>query len=173
MIHQASTNMFAIFNKAMTKSMATLVSLLSWLLFPVSSHGAEQTGKAQVSAIATDPMSASYLAQLIVGLLVVLLCIVLLAWFAKRFNGFQSLSGSSMRILGTMSMGARERVVLIQVGDNQILLGVAPGRVNTLHVLEESVDFDKSQSEKMTNSHSPIKSFADRLTAAVSKGKQP
>jgi len=30
----------------------------------------------------------------------------------------------------------REKVVLLQVGKKQLLLGVTPGRIDTLHVLE-------------------------------------
>jgi len=40
-------------------------------------------------------------------------------------------------------MGTRERVVLLQVGETQLLLGVAPGRVQTLHVLDKPLDSGK------------------------------
>ena len=38
-----------------------------------------------------------------------------------------------------VSLGTRERAVLIRIGDRQLLLGVAPGNVRTLHVLETAV----------------------------------
>ncbi|EQD42713.1 Flagellar biosynthesis protein, FliO, partial [mine drainage metagenome] len=41
----------------------------------------------------------------------------------------------ALEILASMPLGAKERAVLVKVGDAQILLGVAPGQVNTLHVL--------------------------------------
>ena len=88
----------------------------------------------------TDPMSASYMAQLVLGLIIVLLCIVALAWLAKRFNRLQSTPDGSLQVLGGMSMGARERIVLVQVGTKQLLLGVAPGQINTLHVLDEPLE---------------------------------
>ena len=41
-----------------------------------------------------------------------------------------------MRVVSALSVGMREKVVLVQVGEEQLLLGVAPGRVNVLHQFE-------------------------------------
>jgi flagellar protein FliO/FliZ len=45
-----------------------------------------------------------------------------------------------MDVISTLPLGQKERAVLVRVGKQQILLGVAPGRVTTLHVLSEPVD---------------------------------
>ena len=116
--------------------------------------------------IANNPVNASYLTQLGVGLLVVILCIIALAWFAKRFGRLQASSDGSLQMLGGMSMGARERIVLVQVGDRQLLLGVAPGQINTLHVLDEPV-----QAPAARNLNSSSGSFAEKLGAILSQGK--
>ena len=85
---------------------------------------------------APDPISMTSLWQLTLGMLLVLALIAASAWLLKRTGRFQIGAGGGLRILGGLSMGARERVVLLQVGDTQLLVGVAPGRVQTLHVLE-------------------------------------
>ena len=108
--------------------------------------------------ISADPMSGSYLIQLIMGLIVVLICIVALAWFAKRMNRLQSSTGGVLKIIGGLSMGSRERVVLIQVGSEQLLIGVSPGRINTLHVLETPLEDVGINAEK---------TFATSLAEAV------
>jgi flagellar protein FliO/FliZ len=82
-----------------------------------------------------NPMSGSYLTQLVIGLFIVLLCIVVLAWFAKKMNRFHSAADGSLKVIGGLSMGSRERIVLLQVGEEQLLLGVSPGRISKLHVL--------------------------------------
>lgn len=84
-----------------------------------------------------DPLAMTSLWQLTLGMLVVLGLIMALAWLLKRSGRFQAGAGGGLRILGGLSMGSRERVVLIQAGDTQLLLGVAPGRVQTLHVLDK------------------------------------
>jgi flagellar protein FliO/FliZ len=58
-------------------------------------------------------------------------------------------------------MGARERVVLIQAGETQLLLGVAPGRVQTLHVLDQPLQMSSSSGS----------GFAEQLSQMLKKGK--
>jgi len=53
-------------------------------------------------------------------------------------------------VISGLSIGAKERLVLIEVGKEQVLLGVSPGRVQTLHVLEEPVTFE-APAEDATN----------------------
>ena len=55
-------------------------------------------------------------------------------WFV-RYGGAQSIAGGSLRVVASLAVGQRERAVVVQVGDRQLLLGVAPGRVELLHEL--------------------------------------
>lgn len=73
------------------------------------------------------------------GLLLVLLLIVVIGWVIRRMGGMTSLGGQSMKIIAALSVGSREKVLLIEVGDKQILLGVAPGRVSCLQTFETPV----------------------------------
>ena len=72
------------------------------------------------------------------SLLAVVLLIFACAWLAKRVP----LSGAGrshlLALKGSVAVGARERVVLVQAADKVLVLGVAPGRVNTLHVLDQT-----------------------------------
>ena len=92
-----------------------------------------------LAAAAPEPMAAANLFQLLFGLIVVLIAIGVTAFLLRRLGRLPQGPGA-LRVLAGLSLGARERAVLIQVGDKQILLGVAPGRVETLHVLERPVD---------------------------------
>ncbi|CAK0776923.1 flagellar protein FliO/FliZ [Gammaproteobacteria bacterium] len=75
------------------------------------------------------------LLQVALGLAVVLTVIAVITWLLRRFGGMNASLNGKLKVLGAISLGARERAVLVQVGEQQILLGVAPGRVQTLHVL--------------------------------------
>lgn len=99
---------------------------------------AEQTVSTSLEQSRISSQGGDYLLQLMTGLIIVIACIVVLAWFARRMNNLQSSHDGNLQILGGLSMGARERIVLIQVGEQQLLLGVAPGRINTLHVLGDA-----------------------------------
>lgn len=106
-----------------------------------------------------DPAIAGSLWQLMLGLLVVLGAIGAGAWLLRHFGRVPSAIGGAIKIVGGVSMGPRERVVLLQVGDAQLLLGVTPGRIQSLHVLDEPV------SECGINADT--NGFAGRLAAAI------
>jgi len=88
--------------------------------------------------------TAGGLAQVTFALLIVLVAIFAVAWVARRVRGFSNrVAGGSIDVLADVSLGQKERAVLLKVGAKQILLGVAPGRVNTLHVLDEPLELTK------------------------------
>jgi len=77
------------------------------------------------------------LGQLLGSLLLVLALVVGLAWLARRLNGGRLAAGRNLRLVGGLSLGSRERIMVVEVGEVQLVLGVAPGRVQTLHVLDK------------------------------------
>ncbi|MCB1870474.1 MAG: flagellar biosynthetic protein FliO [Gammaproteobacteria bacterium] len=82
------------------------------------------------------PLSGSALTETAFGLIVIIALIFVLSWFFRRF-GKQAFTGKGMvSVIGGVSLGPRERAVLLQVGDSRLLVGVAPGQVRMLHVLD-------------------------------------
>ena len=79
-------------------------------------------------------MSAGSFLQFALGLAMVLGLIVAAGWFAKRFQIGPAASGL-VKVISGAAVGQRERVVVVEVGDTWMVLGVAPGRVNTLHTM--------------------------------------
>lgn len=87
----------------------------------------------------SELFTGDYLLQ-VVGSFVLVICILLaVLLLLKRFNGASSSRSGQMRVVASVGLGQRERAVLIEVGNEQLLVGVAPGSVNMLHVLPESV----------------------------------
>jgi len=62
-----------------------------------------------------------------------------LAWMVRRLQLGVGHGQRRLRILESLPVGAKERVVLIALGDRQLLLGVAPGSVRTLQTLEAPI----------------------------------
>lgn len=79
------------------------------------------------------------LLQLAGGLILVIGIILLLSWLLRRLQGHRFGMHTPVRVIGGTAVGQRERAVLVQVGDQQLLLGVAPGSVRTLRVFEQPV----------------------------------
>jgi flagellar protein FliO/FliZ len=79
-------------------------------------------------------MSAGNMLQFAIGLAIVLGVIVAAGWFAKRFSIGPSAAGL-VKIVAGAAVGQRERVVVVEIGEVWMVLGVAPGRVNALHTM--------------------------------------
>ena len=85
--------------------------------------------------MATPTSSAGSLLQTIFALIFVLALLMGLAWFMKRYGAKAMGSNARMRVVSSLSLGGRERVVLLEVGDQWIVVGASPGRVNALATL--------------------------------------
>lgn len=72
------------------------------------------------------------------ALIAVLALVFLISWFFKRMMMKQSGSHSVARIVGGVSLGTRERLMVVEVGTQWIVVGVTPGRVTALASLEAS-----------------------------------
>jgi len=103
------------------------------------------------------------LIQVSLSLVAVLVVIYALAWLIKRNRGIQGLTGLPMKTLAVLPMGVKEKIVLIEVGGKQILLGLTAHNINTLASFDEPILVIKDKNPK---------SFSDRLKDIMSQVKQ-
>ncbi|NSL56750.1 flagellar biosynthetic protein FliO [Uliginosibacterium aquaticum] len=91
-------------------------------------------------AFAADalPTPATSLLQMLLGLGATLLVLLGALIMLKRLQGRRPGQGSLMHIRSAISVGTREKVVLLEVGKQVLVLGVTPGRINALHSLDAS-----------------------------------
>lgn len=77
------------------------------------------------------------------GLALVLGLLVGAAWLTRRFRITGGLRGGLIEVMSGLSLGTRDKVVLLRVGKEQILVGISPAGMRTLHVLDprQSGDF--------------------------------
>lgn len=139
---------------------------LTTLLFPYSALAGENAVPSSNTIISPLPeaVGTGMVLQVFFALLLVLLLIGIGAWLLRRMGGLGLHNGGAMQVLSAVSIGQHERVVLMQVGDVQLLLGVAAGQVRTLHVFNEPV-IDASAG------HTARESFAERLQTVLGRGK--
>ncbi|SAK50520.1 flagellar biosynthesis protein, FliO [Caballeronia pedi] len=73
--------------------------------------------------------------QTLVGLVVVIGFVFGCAWLARKF-GYQGGKRSGLvKVVGGASLGNKERVAVIEVGDTWLVLGAGPGNVRLLHTM--------------------------------------
>ena len=89
--------------------------------------------------------------SMILSLFMVLAVIAISAFILKRFQGVRhSLNG--LKIVTSLHVGAKEKLVVVQTGQKQLLLGVTAHQITLLETLDEplvsnkegSVDFAQS-----------------------------
>jgi flagellar protein FliO/FliZ len=125
---------------------------------PVTTNSSSAAPKPSLPPQTTS--SASQLASLLGGLILILGLIYGLSWFVKRFSQGGFMQNPNMKIISAMPLGTRERLLLVDVGGKQLLLGVTATQINTLHVFDEPV----AQAEKSA----PIASdFSQKLMAIL------
>lgn len=96
-------------------------------------------------------VSAGGLLQVTLSLLLVLVAIVAVAWLLKRMNLAQQGTGNLLKVIGSVALGQRERVVLVEVGDTWLLVGVGPGQIRTLHTMAKDPQSDFSAASTPDN----------------------
>jgi flagellar protein FliO/FliZ len=107
--------------------------LTAWavLNLPAAAFAAEAPDAASAPAVS----AAGSLLQVFIGLVAVLLLIAGTAWVAKRFGVNRGGTSSLLQVISSASVGTRERVVVVEVGESWLVVGVAPGSVNALMTL--------------------------------------
>ncbi len=116
-----------------------------------------ETGKT-LQGMGESPLTAVTLLQTVGGLALVLVLILGLAWLVRRTGHVPGAGKGLVRVLGGASLGPRERAVVVAVDGVRLLLGVAPGRVQMLHVLAADAAVEEA-------------TFRRRLDQATQAGK--
>lgn len=107
--------------------------------------------------------------QFAVGMTIVIATICVLGWFLRRILGSSTSGTGVMKMLAGISVGTRERVVLLQIGNRQMLVGVAPGSVAAIHVFDEPI-INHDCSDMPDKVASPFSRILGNL--GISGGKQ-
>jgi flagellar protein FliO/FliZ len=73
------------------------------------------------------------------SLVLVVAAIVLCGWLYSRSQGLRTRGGGIINIIATQPLGPKERILLIEVGDKQLVVGMTSAQVSTLHVFDQPV----------------------------------
>jgi len=119
------------------------------------------------AASSPHPVGVGGLGEVAFALIVVLAAIFVVAWVVRRMRLAGNRVGGGLDILADVPLGQKERAVLLKVGNQQILLGVAPGRVNTLHVLPEPLELARPAAGSPNDSAGPT--FRNILMRSLGK----
>jgi flagellar protein FliO/FliZ len=138
-------------------SLRRLPPLFAVLVPLIASPGVQAADQA-------GPASAGSLLQVLLGLFVVLGLMAGAAWMLRRLGlARTATTASAVKVIGGVNIGSRERILVVEVADQWIVVGVAPGRVNTLSTLP------RQEILPMPESNPVAKNFATWLKQTVEK----
>lgn len=91
---------------------------------------------APTQAAETPGVSGAAIVQMLLGLTLIIALLFFAAYFLRKLNGGRGFGNSGpLRIVGGLMISARERIVLVEVGDSWLVVGIVPGQIKTLHTL--------------------------------------
>ncbi|ODS22998.1 flagellar biosynthetic protein FliO [Candidatus Endobugula sertula] len=91
----------------------------------------------------TLPNHATSLIEVFLSLIFVVILIFLLAWFIKRAGYSGVHINSSMKIKSCLPLSTKEKILIVEIGDEQMVIAVAPGFVGLIKSLEKPIDFNE------------------------------
>jgi flagellar protein FliO/FliZ len=91
-----------------------------------------------------SPLSVGSLAQLTLSLLAIVALILAISWVLKRFKVALPRASGDMAVLDQVSIGPRERIALVRVGDHQVLVGIGAGGIVPLTPLANPISLHSS-----------------------------
>ncbi len=112
-----------------------------------STAQAAAAGTKEVELVSQN-LGLGQLFQTFFSLLLVILLIIAIAWIMRRSGRFGSALGGQLRAVGGLSLGGRDRILLIDAAGTHLLIGISPAGIRTLHVFEEPLELDDQDLDK-------------------------
>ena len=81
-------------------------------------------------------MAPGYAAEYLLGVVLVMIALGVFAFLARRLQGHVSGGQDGLRVRASLALGGKERLVLVQVHDETLVLGVSPGRVQLVSKID-------------------------------------
>lgn len=123
-----------------------------------------------VYAAAQEPFQTVYIIKLIFGLICVITIIFLFSWLYRKFGVMGLPARGALQIESMLSLGSKEKVVVVRCDRHRLLLGVSAGKVETLLVLDDVSEEQLSDDSKIKPAAN-VHALFNALTRTKDQGK--
>lgn len=119
------------------------------------------TASATAASGADSLLGLAMLGKTALALALVLGTIFLCSWLLRRLGPGRQRAGQQLRVVGGTSLGQRERLVVVEVQDTWLVLGVTAQQISKLH------EFPAPQEVSGPAAEASDGSFAERLASSL------
>lgn len=102
---------------------------------PLLAQAQETQSTANVVTSVAPPDLGGSILQMLFSLFFVLALLIGGLYLLKKISNPRSGTSNLLRVIAATTVGTRERVVVVEVADTWLVLGVAPGQITRLHQL--------------------------------------
>ena len=88
--------------------------------------------------------------QWLLSLVVVIAFILLFAWLAQKSRVFGS-NHAHLKVVASLPLGPKERLMVVQVGDEQLVIGVTGQQINLLQTLNQPLPVSGNELNPFAN----------------------
>ena len=104
--------------------------------------------------------------KVVMSLGVVLIIFYLLVNAFKKYTGVSIKNNSSIRVLGGLSLGGKEKVVILEAGNVNFLLGVSSAGISKLHKFEgDELDSEGRKNDRPTSFNQQIEKILGKKSS--------
>jgi flagellar protein FliO/FliZ len=114
---------------------------------------------ANAAAFVAPVIDATQVAEFGVSLIVVIAAILLVGWLYSRLRVGSVRGGDQINVVASRPLGPKERLLVVEVAGQQLLVGMTASQLQTLHVFEAPV--------VKAGKTAPDNGFAGRLRTAL------
>lgn len=121
-------------------------------------------GTAQAAPLVKDTGTSIF--QMLIALVFVIGMIFLLVWSMKKMGYKGYVQSNLIKIDSCLPLSNKEKLLLVRIGDEQILIGTAPGFIGHIKTMDNPVYSDQGNSQETISS-----AFAEKLKQMMTKNK--
>ena len=111
----------------------------------IANAGALAAAKAATPTLPSTPIvGGGDIVSLMISMLIVVAVIVVLGWLYSRSRFISGGGGDVIQVVASRALGTKERLLVIEVADQQLLVGMTATNVQTLHVFEKPITIDRA-----------------------------
>ncbi|HTD07168.1 flagellar biosynthetic protein FliO [Undibacterium sp.] len=133
-------------------------------LFPAALLTTNTVFAAEQTAISP----AAGLLQIFLGLIAVLALMAVAAWSFKKIGPVTTGNKVPVKIVGGVNVGNRERIMVVEVADQWIVVGITASQINTLSTMPKQINLAEQQDDAQ-----PVNPFSTWLKRTMDKRNEP